>query len=79
MTERLQGRGQSLKKKGKKETGLWSQKSLILKPGSATPWQLFQIILDVTMRINCEDLERKCMPGTGPVPHNWDLLFFLGS
>lgn len=68
-----------IKKKRKERNWSLSQKSLILL-GSATPWQLFQIILDVTMRINCEDSERKCkcMPGTGTVPHNWDLLFFLG-
>ena len=31
------------------------------------------------MGINCEDSERKCVPGTGPEPHDRDLLFFLES
>lgn len=42
-------RNTTKEKEGKKEMGLWSQSSLVLNPGSATPWQLFQVILDVTV------------------------------
>ena len=65
-------RNTTKKKEGKKEMGLWSQSSVVLNPGSATPWQLFRVILDVTVRIQRESTWRLldgCLTQSqGPTP-----------